>query len=65
MSRRVNLIPAAGAGARFVEAGYATPKPLLPVDGEPMIVRAARALPPRRAAAGRRFRAVRLSPFPR
>jgi len=45
MSRRVNLIPAAGAGARFVEAGYATPKPLLPVDGEPMIVRAARALP--------------------
>ena len=45
MSRRVNLIPAAGAGARFAEAGYAIPKPLLPVDGEPMIVRAARALP--------------------
>ncbi len=45
MSRRVNLIPAAGAGARFTAAGYQTPKPLLPVDGEPMVVRAARALP--------------------
>lgn len=45
MTRRVNLIPAAGAGARFVAAGYTTPKPLLLVDGEPMIVRAAHALP--------------------
>ena len=45
MNRRVNLIPAAGAGARFTAAGYDTPKPLLPVDGEPMVVRAARALP--------------------
>jgi len=45
MPRRVNLIPAAGAGARFVDAGYAMPKPLLPVHGQPMIVHAARALP--------------------
>ena len=46
MSRRVNLIPMAGAGQRFVEAGYTVPKPLIPVDGVPMVVRAAGALPP-------------------
>ncbi len=45
MSRRVNLIPMAGAGQRFVDAGYRLPKPLIPVDGAPMIVRAAGALP--------------------
>jgi NDP-sugar pyrophosphorylase family protein len=44
--RRVNLVPLAGAGRRFVEAGYALPKPLIPVDGVPMILRAAAALPP-------------------
>ena len=43
--RRVNLVPMAGAGQRFIDAGYTTPKPLIPVDGLPMIVRAARALP--------------------
>lgn len=41
-----NLIPAAGAGARFARAGYALPKPLIPVDGAPMIRRAMQALPP-------------------
>lgn len=46
MSRRVNLIPMAGAGQRFVDAGYTLPKPLIPVAGVPMIVRAAGALPP-------------------
>jgi dTDP-glucose pyrophosphorylase len=46
MSRRVNLIPMAGAGQRFVDAGYLLPKPLIPVAGVPMIVRAASALPP-------------------
>jgi len=45
-TRRVNMIPMAGAGRRFVEAGYALPKPLIPVAGVPMIVRAASALPP-------------------
>ena len=35
----------AGAGQRFVDAGYETPKPLLPVGGIPMCVRAARSLP--------------------
>jgi NDP-sugar pyrophosphorylase family protein len=31
------LIPMAGRGSRFADAGYATPKPLLPVHGVPMI----------------------------
>lgn len=33
------LIPAAGAGRRFREAGYALPKPLIDVCGKPMISR--------------------------
>lgn len=39
------LIPMAGAGARFSSAGFATPKPLIPVDGEPMILRSVQCLP--------------------
>jgi NDP-sugar pyrophosphorylase family protein len=31
------VIPMAGRGSRFADAGYATPKPLLPVHGVPMI----------------------------
>ena len=31
------LIPMAGAGSRFAEAGYSFPKPLIEVDGKPMI----------------------------
>jgi dTDP-glucose pyrophosphorylase len=31
------VIPMAGAGARFAQAGYAEPKPLIPVHGVPMI----------------------------
>lgn len=31
------LIPMAGAGARFEKAGYVLPKPLIDVDGKPMI----------------------------
>lgn len=31
------LIPMAGAGSRFEKAGYALPKPLIDVDGKPMI----------------------------
>jgi HAD superfamily hydrolase (TIGR01509 family) len=31
------LIPMAGAGSRFVKAGYTFPKPLIEVDGKPMI----------------------------
>ena len=45
MSRNINLIPMAGAGRRFLDAGYNTPKPLIPVAGKPMIVRAAACLP--------------------
>lgn len=39
------LIPMAGAGSRFVEAGYKTTKPLLPIQNLPMVVSAAKALP--------------------
>lgn len=42
----INLIPMAGAGQRFIDAGYTLPKPLIPIDGVPMVVRAAAALPP-------------------
>ena len=31
------LIPMAGAGSRFEEAGYTFPKPLIDVNGKPMI----------------------------
>jgi HAD superfamily hydrolase (TIGR01509 family) len=37
-SERVNVvIPAAGRGSRFEEAGYVHPKPLIDVEGRPMI----------------------------
>jgi dTDP-glucose pyrophosphorylase len=44
--RRVNLIPMAGTGQRFIDGGFRIPKPFLDVDGEPMVVKAARCLPP-------------------
>ncbi|WP_070968047.1 glycosyltransferase family 2 protein [Vibrio sonorensis] len=31
------VIPMAGAGSRFAKEGYKDPKPLIPIDGEPMI----------------------------
>ena len=31
------VIPMAGAGSRFAKEGYADPKPLIPVHGQPMI----------------------------
>ena len=31
------LIPMAGAGSRFIQAGYTFPKPLIEVEGKPMI----------------------------
>lgn len=31
------VIPMAGRGQRFIEAGYSLPKPLLPVHGHPMV----------------------------
>lgn len=38
------VIPMAGAGSRFAQEGYDLPKPLIPVDGVPMIVRAVQTL---------------------
>jgi NDP-sugar pyrophosphorylase family protein len=35
----------AGAGQRFADRGYTTPKPLIPINGVPMVVRAANSLP--------------------
>ena len=43
--RRVNLIPMAGLGQRFIDSGYVVPKPLIEIDGVPMAVRAAKCLP--------------------
>ena len=43
--RRVNIIPMAGEGSRFVNKGYKLPKPLIPINGVPMVVRAAKCLP--------------------
>ena len=36
----------AGLGKRFVDAGYNVPKPLIEIDGLPMVVQAAKTLPP-------------------
>ena len=40
------VVPMAGLGQRFADAGYELPKPLIPVDGQPMVVRAVGELPP-------------------
>jgi len=42
---KVNLIPLAGEGQRFKNAGYKIPKPLIEIDGIPMVVYAAKNLP--------------------
>ncbi|OSM02283.1 NTP transferase domain-containing protein [Magnetofaba australis] len=39
------MVPMAGLGSRFAEAGYATPKPLIAVNGKPMAVQATEDLP--------------------
>ena len=39
------LIPMAGLGSRFADAGYKTPKPLISVSGSPMVVQASQDLP--------------------
>lgn len=38
-------MPMAGRGERFRQAGFKLPKPLIPIDGEPMFVRATKSLP--------------------
>jgi NDP-sugar pyrophosphorylase family protein len=41
----LNLLPMAGGGSRFKEAGYRVPKPMIPVLGTPMVVTACRSFP--------------------
>lgn len=43
------LIPMAGEGSRFKDAGFSTPKPFIEVDGEPMIYRVYKNLKPERS----------------
>jgi CTP:molybdopterin cytidylyltransferase MocA len=40
------IVPMAGLGKRFADAGFLTPKPLIQVAGLPMVVRVVRDLPP-------------------
>ncbi|MBX4212074.1 NTP transferase domain-containing protein [Candidatus Pacearchaeota archaeon] len=40
-----NLVTMAGRGKRFSEAGYILPKPLIPIDGDPMIWKVIDCLP--------------------
>jgi NDP-sugar pyrophosphorylase family protein len=40
------ITPMAGLGKRFVDAGYLTPKPMIPVSGTPMVAQAAIHSPP-------------------
>ena len=40
-----NVIPMAGEGKRFLDAGYGLPKPLIAVSGRPMIINAVRNMP--------------------
>jgi NDP-sugar pyrophosphorylase family protein len=39
------ILPLAGRGSRFLMNGFTIPKPLLPVNGKPMIVRAVESIP--------------------
>lgn len=39
------ILPMAGAGSRFFNVGYKTPKPLLDIEGLPMIIKAVECLP--------------------
>ena len=41
----VTVMPAAGRGSRFSEIGYEVPKPMIQVDGKPMIISATNCLP--------------------
>ena len=39
------ILPMAGAGSRFSIKGYSLPKPLLPINNEPMIIQAIKQIP--------------------
>lgn len=45
LSNTLFLMPMAGLGSRFQREGYTLPKPLIPVDGVPMITRAVQSFP--------------------
>lgn len=45
LNNSITLIPLAGKGSRFANAGYKTPKPFLDVSGKPMVIQAANSLP--------------------
>ncbi len=40
MRKLHSILPMAGRGSRFAEVGVTTPKPLIPVDGQPMFKKA-------------------------
>ena len=40
------ILPMAGAGSRFFNVGYNIPKPLLDIEGLPMVIQAVKCLPP-------------------
>lgn len=42
---RVNIVPMSGSGSRFSKVGYLLPKPLIPVSGNPMIVKVIESMP--------------------
>ena len=39
------IVPMAGLGQRFIDEGYSITKPLIPVSGEPMVIKAVNDLP--------------------
>ena len=41
----VTILPMAGEGSRFAVQGYTCPKPFLPINGQPMVLRALECLP--------------------
>ena len=43
--RSVNIMPMAGEGKRFKEAGYKMPKPLININGQPMFIKSAKCMP--------------------
>ena len=45
LENSITLIPLAGHGSRFKQAGYKDPKPLIRISGKPMIIQAANSLP--------------------
>jgi NDP-sugar pyrophosphorylase family protein len=46
IARGTLIVPMAGLGQRFANEGYTLTKPLIPVSGSPMVLQAARDLPP-------------------